>query len=139
MSSRYDNILDQTDSLSPDELEELISKSLYVLGLTVISELEQDSFGLEGGDTWYFEEYETRVDRQFQPIEDQISWQGRRLSMPGTKELSESSQLKIGARYIAFYEYSAMARGYSLEGLMRWDDQKVAEIETLIAREQSSS
>ena len=129
------SIVDETEALSLAELEALVDESTYVLGLTIVEPLEQDIADFEGGDTWLFDQYRVRIDRQFQPIQDEPGWTNTTLSMPGYKQTeAEFGALEVGGRYLAFYRIDAMANAYSLDGLMPWDDGKVTAIEAFIRR-----
>lgn len=135
MNSKAGNIIEKTGALSVAELETLVTESVYILGVTIISQMEPEVAGFEGGDTWIIDQYRMSIDQQFLPTRDEGSWTNTTLSMSGVKETSKDiDRLQIGGRYIVFYDYSAMANGYSLEGLMRWSDDKVAAIEQIIKR-----
>jgi len=128
------NILETTASLSKMELLALIKKSDYISSVTIESPLEQDFASFEGGDTWVFNQYNTKIEREFKPTESNPAWANTSLTLPGYKQSSDNSlKLTIGKSYIVFYEYSAMADGYSLEGLLYWNEDTAKKIEQLVS------
>ena len=127
------NIIKVTESLSENDFVELIVKSTYVLCISIVSSIEQDVMGFEGSDTWYFDQYLVNIDEQIMPNRNQGEWTNRTLCMPGRKKIKKPPvKLEHGERLIVFYKIDAMADGYSLEGMMRWSENKVEMIRKMI-------
>lgn len=119
MKSKTVGIIEKTTAMSLQALEQLAAESDCILQLTVTAVLEAESAHFEGGDTWVFDRYRVNVDRCIFPVQPDSYWMNNTLIMPGVKKgCPEVNTLQIGSCYIAFYNYSAMARGYSLEGLL---------------------
>ena len=124
-------IIDTTNALGLAGQIELAGRSIYVLDLTIAERSEDSSLDFEGIDSWYFDEYRFRLNEQLRPAETEASWTNRSLSLPGVRSRSEFDELQMGSRYIAFYDYSAHARGYALEGLMKWNEAAATAIRGL--------
>jgi hypothetical protein len=45
------SIIEKTDSLSLAELETLVAAATYILGVTIVAQMERDIADFEGGDT----------------------------------------------------------------------------------------
>lgn len=119
MNSKPTGIIERTAALSLPELDQLTANADYVLHITVTSALEQEYADFEGGDIWIFEQYRIQVDKQLFPAPDVALWSDDVLIMPGIKAgVTAATKPLIGTRYFVFYHYNAMARGYSLEGMM---------------------
>lgn len=133
MTTRSEGLIEYTASLAWPELQQLTLEADYVLQFTVTSELESDYADFEGGDCWVFDQYRISIEKQFFPAQQVADTPDDRLALPGRKQgESGGARPRIGSSYIAFYRYSAMARGFSLEGLLAATDANRAQIEHFI-------
>lgn len=128
MKSSPAGIIEKTESLSLADLERLATESDYILQITITAVLEAEYADFEGGETWIFDRYRVSIDKQIFPLQSDRDWMDDTLIMPGTTKRSpEAAKPQVGQSYIAFYRYSAMARGYSLEGLMHAPEEDAVE------------
>ena len=121
--------------LKDKEFSGLVTGSAYIVDLEIVAALEPEIADFEGGDCWLFDRFQVRLNRQILPDEALPSWQQTELTMPGRKQGQRSQRLDIGQRVIAFYSYSAMARGYALEQLVEWNEKAVADIKAISVQE----
>jgi len=129
------SLVEATESLPSSEFATLVSEANYILDLTLVETIDQSCASFEGGDDWVFDEYAIRINEQILPVSGDAYWASNTLSMPGRKSTQyRAGHLETGEHYLAFYNYSAMARGYSLEGLMRRTDDRVDKIARLISK-----
>ncbi|WP_019620217.1 hypothetical protein [Amphritea japonica] len=118
------------------DIQVLIESSAYIVDVDIVEVLEPEIADFEGGDCWLFDRFRVRLNQQIFPDEPLPSWQQTELTMPGRKTTQHDTyQLHIGQRFIAFYSYSAMARGYALEQLVEWQDKVMTEVTNLSERQ----